>query len=303
MCGAALANVDIRKSKLTLTALLTGPVATCLRWMPTDASRDAGLTGIKKYGAQRKYENKIMLNLQSDLHGNHLLGALPAHEWQALTPHLELVQLRTGQLLCDSGQRIHHVYFPTTAIISLLHSMEDGSSAEIAAIGREGMTGVPILTGGDTMPTRVQVQCPGFAYRMSASALREQFNRSDFLRRLMLLYMQALLTQIAQTAACNRHHSLSKQLCRWLLIEIDRTPSNEFQVTQQMIADMLGVRREGVTEAAGKLHDAGLIHHSRGCIKVLDRAGLEARACECYGIVKREFDRMLPRVRQAEEVC
>jgi len=271
--------------------------------MPFDASRDAGWTRIKIRRTAHESEKKNMLTLQSDLHGNHLLGALPAHEWQALTPHLELVQLRTGQLLCDSGQRIHHVYFPTTAIISLLHSMEDGSSAEIAAIGREGMTGVPILTGGDTMPTRVQVQCPGFAYRMSAAALREQFNRSDFLRRLMLLYMQALLTQVAQTAACNRHHSLSKQLCRWLLIEIDRTPSNEFQVTQQMIADMLGVRREGVTEAAGKLHDAGLIHHSRGCIKVLDRAGLEARACECYGIVKREFDRMLPRVRQTEEVC
>jgi hypothetical protein len=225
---------------------------------------------------------KIMLTLQSDLHGNHLLGALPAHEWQALTPHLELVQLRTEQLLCDSGQRIHHVYFPTTAIISLLHTMEDGGSVEIA------------------MPTRVQVQCPGFAYRMSAQALREQFGRSDFLRRLMLLYMQALLTQVAQTAACNRHHSLNKQLCRWLLIEIDRTASNELQVTQQLIADMLGVRREGVTEAAGKLHDAGLIHHSRGCIKVVDREGLEARACECYGLVKREFDRLLPRLRATE---
>ncbi|MDR5743108.1 Crp/Fnr family transcriptional regulator [Caballeronia sp. LZ029] len=243
-----------------------------------------------------------MLTLQSDLHGNHLLGALPAHEWQALTPHLELVQLRTEQLLCDSGQRIHHVYFPTTAIISLLHTMEDGGSVEIAAVGREGMTGVPVLTGGETMPTRVQVQCPGFAYRMSAQALREQFGRSDFLRRLMLLYMQALLTQVAQTAACNRHHSLNKQLCRWLLIEIDRTASNELQVTQQLIADMLGVRREGVTEAAGKLHDAGLIHHSRGCIKVVDREGLEARACECYGLVKREFDRLLPRLRATEAV-
>jgi CRP-like cAMP-binding protein len=210
-----------------------------------------------------------MLTLQSDLHGNHLLGALPAHEWQALTPHLELVQLRTEQLLCDSGQRIHHVYFPTTAIISLLHTMEDGGSVEIAAVGREGMTGVPVLTGGETMPTRVQVQCPGFAYRMSAQALREQFGRSDFLRRL-------------------------------LLIEIDRTASNELQVTQQLIADMLGVRREGVTEAAGKLHDAGLIHHSRGCIKVVNREGLEARACECYGLVKREFDRLLPRLRATE---
>ncbi|CDY78982.1 cAMP-binding proteins-catabolite gene activator and regulatory subunit of cAMP-dependent protein kinases [Caballeronia glathei] len=243
-----------------------------------------------------------MLTLQSDLHGNHLLGALPAHEWQALTPYLEIVQLRTGQLLSDSGQRIQHVYFPTTAVISLLHTMENGGSVEIAAVGREGMTGVPILTGGDTMPARVQVQCPGVAYRMSASVLREQFGRSDFLRRLMLLYMQALLTQVAQTAACNRHHSLSQQLCRWLLIEIDRTPSDQLQVTQQMIADMLGVRREGVTEAAGKLHDAGLIQHRRGCITVLDREGLEARACECYGIVKREFERMLPRVRQAEEV-
>jgi len=244
-----------------------------------------------------------MSTLQSDLHGNHLLGALPAHEWSALAPHLELVQLRAEQLLCDSGRRINHVYFPTTAVITLLHTMEDGGSVEVAAIGREGMTGVPVLTGGDTMPTRVQVQAPGFAYRMSASALREHFGRSDFLRRITLLYMQALLTQVAQTAACNRHHPLSKQLCRWLLIQADRTLSDEFRVTQQTIADMLGVRREGVTEAAGKLHDAGLIHHSRGCIKLLDRAALESRACECYGIVKREFDRMLPKIRQAEAVA
>jgi CRP-like cAMP-binding protein len=242
-----------------------------------------------------------MLTLQSDLHGNHLLGALPTHEWQAIACDLELVQLRAGQLLCDSGKRIHHVYFPTTAVITLLHTMEDGGCVEVAAVGREGMTGVPILTGGDTMPTRVQVQGAGSAYRMSASALRNHFSRSDLLRRITLLYMQALLTQIAQTAACNRHHTLSKQLCRWLLIQSDRTGSNEMRVTQQIIADMLGVRREGVTEAAGKLHDAGLIHNSRGCIKVLDRGALEASSCECYGIVKREFDRMLPRARQAEE--
>jgi CRP-like cAMP-binding protein len=238
-----------------------------------------------------------MLMLQSDLHGNHLLGALPAREWQALMPDLELVQLRTEQLLCDSGQRIQYVYFPATAIISLLHTMEDGSSSEIAAVGREGMTGVPILTGGETMPTRVQVQCPGYAYRMNAQALREHFRRSDFLQRLILLYMQALLTQVAQTAACNRHHSISKQLCRWLLIDIDRTLSDELPVTHQLIALMLGVRREGVTEAAGQLHAAGVIYHSRGSIKVLDREGLEARACECYGIVRREFDRLLPRMR------
>jgi CRP-like cAMP-binding protein len=244
-----------------------------------------------------------MLTLQSDLPGNHLLGALPAHEWQALAPDLDLVQLCAEQLLCDSGQRIHHVYFPTTAIVALLHTMEDGSSVEVAAVGREGMTGVPVLTGGDTMPTRVQVQCAGFAYRMSAQALREHFGRSDSLRRLMLLYMQALLTQVAQTAACNRHHSLSRQLCRWLLIQADRSTSDQLGVTHQVIAHMLGVRREGVTEAAGKLHDAGLIHHSRGCIKLLDREGLEARACECYGIVKREFDRILPRMREAEALA
>jgi len=241
-----------------------------------------------------------MLILQSDLHGNHLLGALPSSEWQALAPHLELVHLRTEQLLCDAEQRIHHVYFPTTAIISMLSTMEDGSSAEIAAIGREGMTGVAVLTGGDTMPNRVQVQCSGFAYRMSAQALRQQFARSDFLRRLMLLYTHALFTQVAQTAACNRHHSLSRQLCRWLLVEDDRVAGSELAVTQQLIADMLGVRREGITEAAGKLHNDGLIHHSRGRIKVIDRAGLEARACECYGIVKREFSRLLPDLHRQE---
>ncbi|MBU6487479.1 MAG: Crp/Fnr family transcriptional regulator [Burkholderiales bacterium] len=243
-----------------------------------------------------------MLTLQSDLHGNHLLGALPPHEWQALTPHLELVHLRTEQLLCDCGHKIHHVYFPTTAIISVLSMMEDGGSVELAAVGREGMTGVQVLTGGETMPSRVQVQCSGFAYRMSAQQLKQEIARSDLLRRLMLLYMQALLTQVAQTAACNRHHSLSKQLCRWLLIEIDRAATDDLAVTQQLIADMLGVRREGITEAAGKLHDQGLIHHSRGHIKVLDRKGLESRACECYGLVKREFDRLLPSLRQINSI-
>jgi CRP-like cAMP-binding protein len=241
-----------------------------------------------------------MLTLQSDLHGNHLLGALPAHEWQALTPHLELVHLRTEQLLCDTAQRIHHVYFPTTAIISLLSTMEDGGCVEIASVGREGMTGVPVLTGGETMPNRVQVQCAGFAYRMSAHALRQHFARSDFMRRLMLLYMHALLTQVAQTAACNRHHSLSRQLCRWLLLETDRCASSELNITQQLIADMLGVRREGITEAAGKLHSDGLIHHSRGHIRILDRKGLESRACECYSIISREFIRLFPDIRECE---
>lgn len=243
-----------------------------------------------------------MLALQSDLHGNHLLGALPPEEWQALVAHLELVHLRTGQLISDCGQRIQHVYFPTTAIVSLLTTMEDGGSMEVAAIGREGMTGMPILTGGETTPNRVQVQCAGFAYRVGTQALKQFLARSDLMRRLMLLYLHALLTQVAQTAACNRHHSLSRQLCRWLLIEADRVVSDELHVTQQLIADMLGVRREGVTEAAGKLHDEGLIHHRRGHIRVLDHQGLEARSCECYGIVKREYDRLLPRLRQAEAV-
>jgi hypothetical protein len=210
-----------------------------------------------------------MLALQSDLHGNHLLSALPYDEWQALAPHLELVRLRAEQLLYDSGQRIHHVYFPTTAVISILYMTENGGSVEVAAVGREGMTGVPVLTGGEAMPNRVQVQYAGFAYRMSAQALRLHFARSECMQRLMLLYMHALLTQIAQMAACNRHHSLNKQLCRWLLIEV-------------------------VTEAAGKLHREGLILHRRGHIRVLDRNGLEASACECYGLVKREFDRLLP---------
>src|ERR1700709_130537 len=207
MCGAALARVEIRNraNDAGRSAYGAGRNMSSMDAVRCITRREVDQN--KKYAhSARIREEKNMLTLKSDLHGNHLLGALPAHEWQALTPHLELVQLRTGQLLCDSGQRIHHVYFPTTAIISLLHTMEDGGSVEIAAIGREGMTGVPVLTGGDTMPTRVQVQCPGFAYRMSASALREAFGRSDFLRRLMLLYMQALLTHVAQTAACNRHH-------------------------------------------------------------------------------------------------
>jgi CRP-like cAMP-binding protein len=205
--------------------------------------------------------------------------------------------------LCDSGKRVIHVYFPVTAIVSLLYMMENGGSVEIAAVGNEGMTGLPVLTGGETMLSRVQVQSAGFAYRMSAQRLKMELDRSPFLQRLMLLYMQALLAQVSQTAACNRHHSLNKQLCRWLLVELDRLSSNELTITQQAIADMLGVRREGVTEAAGKLHDAGLIRHSRGHITVLDRSGLEKHACECYNLVKREFDRLLPHRTQQQRLA
>ncbi|MFM0240602.1 Crp/Fnr family transcriptional regulator [Paraburkholderia phytofirmans] len=232
--------------------------------------------------------------------GNRLLEALTTQEWEALAPHLELVELTTGQLLSKSGELIRTVYFPVTAIVSLLQTMENGSSVEIAAIGRDGTTGVPILTGGDTMPASVQAQCGGFAHRISANALREALSDCASLRSLMLLYMQALLTQVAQTAACNRLHRIDEQLCRWLLVDIDRSGTSDLQVTHQMIADMLGVRREGVTEASGKLSAADLIHHSRGRVRILDRTGLEARACECYGIVKCEFDRLLPRLSALE---
>jgi CRP-like cAMP-binding protein len=233
---------------------------------------------------------------------NHLLDALPPREWQELNPYLESVPLREGQVLCDSGQPIEHVYFPVTAIVSLLYKMTDGTSAEVAAVGAEGMIGVPVLTGGKIMPMCVKVQFAGFAYRMRATALQQQFASSDYVRRLLLLYMQALLMQVAQTAICNRNHSVYEQLCRWLLIEIDRTPTNEVQVSHQLIADMLGVRREGVSAAVGKLQDAGVVLNSRRCITVIDSEGLEAQACACYGVVAREFSRLLPRVQAREEV-
>ncbi|AJG21614.1 Crp/Fnr family transcriptional regulator [Cupriavidus basilensis] len=240
-----------------------------------------------------------MISQRSDLHVNHVLGALPRKDWDSLSSHLELVRMRAGQLLTDSGQRIHHVYFPTTAIVSMLSLLEDGATVEIAAIGNEGLVGIPVLTGGDTMPCRVEVRTPGFAYRLAAATLKQEFTHSPAIQRVTLLYVQAVLTQIAQTAVCNRHHSLNKQLCRWLLLALDRMASNELVITQQVIANMLGVRREGVTEAAGKLEDLGLIQHSRGHITVLDRHGLEAHSCECYKLVKREFDRLLPALASA----
>jgi CRP-like cAMP-binding protein len=242
----------------------------------------------------------MMATYQSYCGGNRLLGALPAHELEVLTPRLELVELSRGQVLSKSGELIRAVYFPATAIVSLLQTMENGNSVEIAAIGRDGTSGVPVLTGGGTMPASVQVQCGGFAYRMGANALREALRNCAVLRSLMLLYMQALLTQVAQTAVCNRLHRLDEQLCRWLLVDIDRSGTSDLQVTQQLIADMLGVRREGVTEASGKLCEADLIYHSRGRVRIIDRTGLEARACECYQIVRREFDRLLPRISAIE---
>jgi CRP-like cAMP-binding protein len=199
-----------------------------------------------------------------------------------------------GQVLYEPGAQIRYVYFPTTSIVSLLCIMENGASAEIAVVGNEGIVGVSLFMGGETTPSRAVVQSAGDAYRLKGPLLKDEFYHAGLMQRLLLRYTQALLTQMAQTAVCNRHHSLEQQLSRWLLLSLDRLPSNELIMTQELIANMLGVRREGVTEAAGHIQKAGLIHYHRGHITVLDRAGLEARACECYAVVKKECDRLLP---------
>jgi CRP-like cAMP-binding protein len=225
---------------------------------------------------------------------NHLLAVLPEAERVRLTSHLVPVEMPLGQVVYESGDRLNHVYFPTTSIVSLLYVMEDGASAEIAIVGNEGLIGIALFMGGETTPSRAIVQSAGQAYRLDARILKEEFNRAGPVQRLLLRYTQALITQMAQTAVCNRHHSIDQQLCRWLLLSIDRLPSNELKMTQELIANMLGVRRSGVTEAAQKLQDAGLIRYAHGHIEVLDRPGLEKRVCECYGVVKREFNRLLP---------
>ena len=224
---------------------------------------------------------------------NLLLAALPATEFGRLAPHLELVPMALGASLYESGTRLHHVYFPTTSIVSMLYVLEDGSSAEIAVVGNEGILGISLFMGGETTPSRAVVQSAGHGYRLKAALLKREFNRAGPVLHLLLRYTQALITQMAQTAVCNRHHSVEQQLCRWLLLSLDRLSSNRLVMTQELIANMLGVRREGVTEAAGKLQDAGLIRYSRGRIEVLDRTALEARSCECYAVVKRESDRLL----------
>ena len=225
---------------------------------------------------------------------NHLLGALGESEREHLFSHLELVPMRLGEVIYESGSQLEHVYFPTDCIISLLYVMEDGASAEIAIVGCEGMVGVALFMGGESTPSRAVVQSAGHAYRLSGKLVKEEFVRAGAMQYLLLRYTQALLTQMAQTAVCNRHHSVDQQLCRWLLLSLDRLASNDLTMTQELIANMLGVRREGVTEAAGKLQAAGLIRYSRGHITVLDRPRLEARVCECYAVVKKEFDRLLP---------
>ncbi len=225
---------------------------------------------------------------------NHLLAALPATEFERIESHLEVVPLPLGEVLYESGNRLRNVYFPTTSIVSLLYTMADGASAEIAVVGNEGIIGVSLFMGGETTPSRAVVQSAGHAYRLTGKRLKDEFARAGAMQHLLLRYTQALLTQMAQTAVCNRHHSVDQQLCRWLLLSLDRLASNELIMTQELIANMLGVRREGVTEAAGKLQEAGLIQYSRGRITVLDRVGVERRSCECYAVVKKESDRLLP---------
>ncbi len=224
---------------------------------------------------------------------NHLLAALPKPEFERLQPYLTLVSLPLGTALYESGVPLNHGYFPVDSIVSLLYVMADGASAEIAVVGNDGVVGVSLFMGGETTPSRAVVQSAGHAYRLEAGQLKAEFARGGSMQQLLLRYTQALLTQMAQTAVCNRRHSLDQQLCRWLLLSLDRLSSNELVMTQELIANMLGVRREGVVEAAGRLQEAGLVQYSRGRIVVLDRARLEARTCECYAVVRAESDRLL----------
>jgi CRP-like cAMP-binding protein len=230
-----------------------------------------------------------------ELKKNRLLAALPEAEWKRWSSTLERVQMPLGLVLYEPGIALHHAYFPITSIVSLLYVMENGASAEIAVVGNEGVVGVSLFMGGESTPSRAVVQSAGIGCRLKSQVMMEEFNKAGPVLHLLLRYTQALITQMAQTAVCNRHHSLDQQLCRWLLLSLDRLQGDELVMTQELIANMLGVRREGVTEGALKLQKAGLIRYARGHITVLDRVGLEARTCECYAVVKREYDRLLPK--------
>jgi CRP-like cAMP-binding protein len=232
--------------------------------------------------------------IPADPRTNQLLAALPDGEWLRWQSHLELVSMPLGQVLYEPGATLSHVYFPTNSIVSLLYVMENGASAEIAVVGNEGIVGISLFMGGESTPSRAVVQSAGEGFRVRAQMMKEEFNRAGPVLHLFLRYTQALITQMAQTAVCNRHHSLDQQLCRWLLLSLDRLSNNELVMTQELIANMLGVRREGVTEGALKLQQDGLIRYARGRITILDRSGLEKRTCECYAVVKREYDRLLP---------
>jgi CRP-like cAMP-binding protein len=234
---------------------------------------------------------------------NHLLAALPTAEFERLAAHLELVPLPLGDMLYEPGEQLRHAYFPTTAIVSLHYVMESGASAESAGVGNEGVVGISLFMGGETTPSSAVVQTAGHAYRLEGRLLKQEFNRAGLMQRLLLRYTQALITQMTQTAACNRHHSVEQQLSRWLLVTLDRSPSGELIMTQELIASMLGVRREGITEAAGELQRAGCIRYRRGHIAVLDRPGLEARTCECYAVVRNELRRLLSDVGVRQGNC
>ena len=243
--------------------------------------------------------------MSSSLHNpnqNHLLAALPNPEFERVAASLELVPLRLGESVYEPGCQLLHVYFPTTAIVSLLYVLESGASAEIAGVGNEGILGISLFMGGNTTPSSAVVQTAGHGYRLRGKLLQAEFNRAGLMQRLLLRYTQALLTQMCQTAACNRHHSIEQQLCRWLLLTLDRLPSNELVMTQELVASALGVRRESVTEAAGRLQRAGILRYRRGHIAVLSRSGLEAGACECYAVVKKEIARLLSDVQYRQDV-
>ena len=234
---------------------------------------------------------------------NHLLAALPAAEFELLAGHLELVPLLLGQMLYEPGSQLQHAYFPTTAIVSLHYVMESGATTESAGVGNEGVVGISLSMGGNTTPSSAVVQTAGHAYRLERRRLLQEFNRAGLLQRVLLRYTQALMTQMAQTAVCNRHHSIEQQLCRWLLLPLDRLPTSELVMTQELVASMLGVRREGITEAAGNLQRAGIISYRRGHIAVLDRAGLEKNACECYAVVRKELRRLRSDVQYRQDAA
>ncbi|HEU4502568.1 MAG TPA: Crp/Fnr family transcriptional regulator [Nitrospira sp.] len=248
----------------------------------------------RKIGISSSLDWNLIVVNPAALLQNQLLAALPQADLARISDRIEAVQMPLGHVLYESGDQLQHVYFPTNSIVSLLYVMEDGASAEIAIVGSEGIVGISLFMGGETTPSRAIVQSAGQAFRVSSKLLKTEFHRAGPLQEILLRYTQALITQMAQTAVCNRHHSVEQQLCRWLLMSLDRLGSAELSMTQKLIADMLGVRREGVTEAAGKLQKLGLIEYSRGRIVVLDRAGVERHACECYQVVKKEYERLLP---------
>jgi len=233
---------------------------------------------------------------------NHLLAALPTAEFERLAAHLELVPMPLGEILYEPGGQLQHAFFPTTSIVSLHYVMASGASAEAAGVGNEGVVGISLFMGGDTTPSSAVVQTAGHGYRLESRLLKQEFQRGGLMQRLLLRYTQALITQVSQTAVCNRHHSVEQQLCRWLLLTLDRVSSRELVMTQELVASMLGVRREGITDAAGRLQHAGFIRYRRGHISVLQRSGLEARTCECYAVVKKEIGRLLSDVRYRQGV-